>query len=88
MNARTRVAQRKPTVAKSLASIKGKMMPPTLPPVLARPVVAARRLLKKWAMEPIAGVKIKEEPIPQRMEYVKIKCQSSNSGREVSQGAN
>ncbi len=34
-------------------------------------------------MEPIAGVKIREEPIPQRMEYVKMKCQSSRTEREV-----
>ena len=32
-------------------------------------------------MEPIAGVKIREEPIPQTMEYVKMKCQSSKRVR-------
>lgn len=62
-------------------------MPPTLPPVVARPVVAARRLEKKCAMEPIAGVKMREEPTPQRMEYVKMKCQSSKREKEVSQGS-
>ena len=85
-NARIRVAHLKPTSGKRRWSIKGKMMPPTLPPVLARPVVAARRLSKKCAMEPIAGVKIREEPTPQRTEYVKMKCQSSSMGKTLANG--
>ena len=82
MKARIRVAHLKPSSGKRRWSIRGKMMPPALPPVVARPVAAARRLWKKCAMEPIAGVKIKEEPMPQRMEYVRMKCQSSDRERE------
>lgn len=52
-------------------------MPPTEPPVAAMPVAEPRERLKKWAMEPIAGVKIREVPRPQRREKLRRKCQYS-----------
>ena len=61
-------------------SIKGKTMPPTLPPVAAMPVAFARRAWKKCAIEAMAGVKIKDVPTPQRIENVTMKCQNSIVG--------
>ncbi len=52
-------------------------MPPMEPPVVARPVAAAREVRKKWEMEETAGVKMREVPTPPRMEKVRIKCQYS-----------
>jgi hypothetical protein len=67
MNARTRVAQRKPTSGKRRWSIRGIMVPDIDPPVVASPTIAARRRQKKWAMAPIAGVKMREFPTPHRI---------------------
>ncbi len=53
------------------------MIPETEPPVVASPTIAARRREKKWAMAPIAGVKIREVPMPHRMAYVRRKCHNS-----------
>lgn len=61
---------------------RGKMIPPTEPPVAARPVAMPRRREKKWVMEPIAGVKIREVPRPPRTEKVRIKCQNSGSSNQ------
>lgn len=46
MNARIRVDHLKPRVGKRRCSIRGKIMPPMLPPVVARPVAQARRRWK------------------------------------------
>lgn len=47
MNANIRVAHLKPTSGKRRWSIKGKMIPPIEPPVVARPVAAARRFMNQ-----------------------------------------
>ena len=77
MKARMRTAQRKPTRGKRRWSMRGKTMPPIEPPVVARPVAAARRLMNQWAMAPTAGVKMREEPMPEVIEKVMMKCHNS-----------
>ena len=57
--------------------MSGKMIPPTLPPVVASPVAAARLRKKKWAMEDIAGVNMSAVPKPPAIENDKMKCHSS-----------
>ena len=77
IKARIRTAQRYPTRGKSRWSMSGKMIPPIEPPVVARPVAAARRIMNQWAMAPTAGVKIREEPMPEMIEKVRMKCHNS-----------
>jgi len=77
VKARIRVAHLKPTRGKSRWSIKGKTIPPIDPPVVARPLAAALLLMNQWAMAPTAGVKIREEPMPEMIEKVRMKCHSS-----------
>ncbi len=72
-----RTAHLYPRMGKSRWSMRGKTMPPMEPPVVARPVAAAREVRKKWEMEETAGVKMREVPTPPRMEKVRIKCQYS-----------
>ena len=55
------------------------MIPPTLPPVVASPVAAARLRKKKWAMEDIAGVNMSAVPKPPAIEKDKMNCHSSVS---------
>ena len=79
ISAMTSVAYRKPMRGKRACSINGKTIPPKLPPAAAMPVAFARRVKKKCAIEAIAGVKISEVPRPQRIEKVRMKCQSSTA---------
>ena len=57
--------------------MSGKIIPPTLPPVVARPVAAARLRRKKCAIEEMAGVKIKDVPRPAATEKERTKCHNS-----------
>ena len=59
-------------------------MPPREPPAAARPVALARLRLKKWPMEDMAGVKMREVPMPPRMPKTIMKCQYSE--QDVNQG--
>lgn len=52
-------------------------MPPTEPPVAAKPVAVPRPFMKKCAMEATAGVNMREVPMPPRMEKAMMKCQYS-----------
>ena len=74
---RIRVAHLKPTRGKSRWSMRGKTMPPIDPPVVASPVATARLFLNQCAMAPTAGVKMREEPMPEMIEKVRIKCHNS-----------
>jgi hypothetical protein len=71
--AKTTRAARNERAAMSGGRRKGKRMPPTEPPVVARPVARAREAEKKWATEATAGVKIREVPRPQRRERERTK---------------
>jgi len=71
-----RVAHLNPTLGKRRCSTRGKIIPPMLPPVVARPVAAARLTAKKWAIDDMAGVKMRAVPKPQAMEKESMKCHS------------
>ena len=75
----TRVAQAKPMRGKRACSMMGKMMPPMEPPVAANPVALPRFSRKKWPMAEMAGVKIREVPIPPRTPKTRMKCQYAGS---------
>jgi len=64
-------------MGKRRSRARGKMTPPTAPPVAARPVAAPRPLLNQWAIADREGVKRREEPIPPKMERLRMKCQYS-----------
>ena len=65
MNPNMRVAHAKPTVGKSRWSINGKMIPPMDPEVMAIPVALARLRRKKWPIEAMHGVLMRQPPTGQ-----------------------
>lgn len=77
MNPRIRVAQAKPTAGNRRWSIRGKIIPPILPDVIAIPVALPRRRRKKCPIDAIHGVLIKHPPIPFNKLYTMKKCQYS-----------
>ena len=58
------VAQAKPTVGKSLCNVRGKMIPPMEPEVIAIPVAFPRLRRKKCPIEAMQGVLIRHPPMP------------------------
>jgi hypothetical protein len=66
MNPRIRVAHAKPTVGKSFWSMRGKIIPPIEPEVIAIPVALPRFTRKKWPTEATQGVTMRQPPIPLR----------------------
>jgi hypothetical protein len=68
MNPRMRVPHANPTIGKSLCNMRGIMIPPIEPEVMAIPVAFPRLRRKKWPMEAMQGVLIRHPPIPFRTE--------------------
>jgi hypothetical protein len=67
MKPRMRVAQAKPTMGKSLCSIRGKIIPPIEPEVIAIPVAFPRLRRKKCPMEATHGVLMRQPPTVDRV---------------------
>ena len=67
------VAQAKVADVKREDSIKGKKMPPSDPPQLARPVAKPRRTWNQCPMVPTATVDRREVPKPARMPKTSMK---------------
>ena len=44
--------------------MSGKITPPTEPPVQAMPVAVPRLVMKKWPMAVVAGVTMRDVPMP------------------------
>ena len=77
MNPRIRVDHAKPTNRNNFSRIKGKRIPPIEPEVIAIPVAIPLFWRKKWPIEAIQGVFMRQPPIPLRTLYTMKKCQYS-----------
>ena len=71
-----RVAQAQP-LGKRASSMSGKITPPTEPPVQAMPVAVPRLVMKKWPMAVVAGVTMRDVPMPPKRPKTMRKCQNS-----------
>ena len=78
INPNMRVAQANPTVGNSLCSSSGKMIPPMDPEVMAIPVALPRLRRKKWPMEAMQGVFIRQPPTVQSKSTLKRDHKVSN----------
>lgn len=64
INPKIRVDHAKPTLGRSLWSMRGKIIPPKEPEVMAIPVALPRLTRKKWPMDAMHGVLIRQPPMP------------------------